>query len=83
MTTGRRVGGGDFLGQTFPGRSLHVILPRYTKKNRFSARLGHQSDYVGLKIEVADSATGPFWTVVSPLFRRPLGMIAARVNTGI
>ena len=67
MTAGRRVGGGDFLGQTFPGRSLHVILFQYTKKTRFPARLGHLSDSVGLKIEVAESATGPFWTVVLEL----------------
>ena len=65
MTAGRRVGGGDFLRQTFPGRSLHVILFQYTKKPRFAARLGHLSDSVGLKIEVAESSTGPFWTVVS------------------
>ena len=73
MTAGRRVGGGDFLGQTFTGRSLHVILFQYTKKTRFPARLGHLSDSVGLKIEVrievAESATGPFWTVVQTELR--------------
>ena len=73
MTAGRRVGGGDFVGQTFPGRSLHVILFQYTKKTRFPARLGHLSDSVGLNVEVAESATGPFWTVVVENFGRLKG----------